>query len=284
MKGDVTVRKGSARYLYDANARGMAEEERRTPFITLGSSLKRWSGWWCWRNRPRQQRKWKCWGIKDNILIEFQRLEEAILEDLPEELEGPTEDLVEVDLLTNCRHVVRGEWQLGEPGDRWEKLRGEAAKERRRALAWATAAQDMQQALRMATQPSPNGSRSSGSGGSSPKRGRHSDDEVQRMVAAAVNVALEERDASGKGGGSVVNVALEERDASGKGGGSGMPVTPPKSLREVSKQSMGKRLNWTWTDCERVILEIRVAAAQQAADLARVKHIFGRKPAGRLEV
>ncbi|KAK3261914.1 hypothetical protein CYMTET_29208 [Cymbomonas tetramitiformis] len=122
-----------------------------------------------------------------DILIEFQRLEEAIVEDLPEELEGLTKDLIEIDLLTTSKRVVRGEWMLGAQG------------------------------------------------------------------------------------------------TGAKGGGSGMPVTPPKSLREISRQSIGRRLGWTWSECEKVIVEIRVAAAQQAADLAQVRHIFGRHPAGREE-
>ncbi|KAK3259790.1 hypothetical protein CYMTET_31227 [Cymbomonas tetramitiformis] len=84
------------------------------------------------------------------------------------------------------------------------------------------------------------------------------------MVEAAVAAALAGRDPISKGGGS------KGRD-------------PSASLRDVTRASVGRRLGWTWTECERVITEIRVAAARQAADLARVKHEFGRHPAGRLE-
>ncbi|KAK3261882.1 hypothetical protein CYMTET_29236 [Cymbomonas tetramitiformis] len=148
---------------------------------------------------------------RKDMLIEFQRLEEAIVEDMPRDLEGPTDDLVEVGLLGTDRRVVSGEWPLGEPGGRWEALRGVAAKERRRVMAWATAVSDMQQ-----------------EGGS-----KRSD--------------------------------------------------PPASLREVARESAGKRRGWSWAECERVITEIRVAAARQAADLVRVKHSFGRHPARRVE-
>ncbi|KAK3241645.1 hypothetical protein CYMTET_48615 [Cymbomonas tetramitiformis] len=84
------------------------------------------------------------------------------------------------------------------------------------------------------------------------------------MVEAAVAAALAGRDPVSKGGGS------KGRD-------------PPASLRDVTRASVGRRLGWTWTECERVITEIRVAAARQAADLARVRHAFGRHPAGRVE-
>ncbi|KAK3267051.1 hypothetical protein CYMTET_24367 [Cymbomonas tetramitiformis] len=201
---------------------------------------------------------------RGDMLIEFQRLEEAIVEDMPKELEGPTDDLVEVELLGGDRRVVRGQWVLGEPGDRWERLRGVAAKERRRVITWATAARDMQQELRPGKQPSPNGSGSPGSSGPSPRGVLSSEEEVQRMVEAAVAAALARHDPSSKGG-------------SGKG------RDPPTSLRDVSRASVGKHLGWTWSECERVITEIRVAAARQAADLARVKHGFGRHPAGRVE-
>ncbi|KAK3274149.1 hypothetical protein CYMTET_17654 [Cymbomonas tetramitiformis] len=40
-----------------------------------------------------------------DMLIEFQRLEEAIVEDMPRDLEGPTDDLVEVGLLETDRRV-----------------------------------------------------------------------------------------------------------------------------------------------------------------------------------
>ncbi|KAK3279682.1 hypothetical protein CYMTET_12446 [Cymbomonas tetramitiformis] len=43
------------------------------------------------------------------MLIEFQRLEEAIVGDMPRDLEGPTDDLVEVGLLETERRVVRAE-------------------------------------------------------------------------------------------------------------------------------------------------------------------------------
>ncbi|KAK3284812.1 hypothetical protein CYMTET_7556 [Cymbomonas tetramitiformis] len=177
---------------------------------------------------------------------------------------GPTEDLVEVELLTSNRRVVRGEWPLGERGDRWEKLRGEAAKERRRIMAWAAAVQDMQQELRSSTHPSPNGSGSPDSTGPSPWGVLRTDDEMRRLVETALAAALEKRDAGDRGSG-------------GKGWESS-----PSSLRDVSKMSMGKRLGWTWSECERVIAEVRVAAAQQA-DLVRVKHAFGRHPAGRVK-
>ncbi|KAK3266954.1 hypothetical protein CYMTET_24458, partial [Cymbomonas tetramitiformis] len=58
---------------------------------------------------------------RKDMLIEFQRLEEAIVEDMPRDLEGPTDDLVEVGLLETDRRVVRGEWSLGEPEDRQEQ-------------------------------------------------------------------------------------------------------------------------------------------------------------------
>ncbi|KAK3283441.1 hypothetical protein CYMTET_8862 [Cymbomonas tetramitiformis] len=164
-------------------------------------------------------------GHQEDILIEFQRLEEVIVGELPEELEGPTEDLVEVGLFTSNRRVVRGEWPLGEQGDRWEKLRGEARKERRHVMAWAAA----------------------------------------RLVETAVAAALEKRDARDRGSGK------KGRESS------------PRSLRDLSKLLMGKRLGWTWSECERVIAEVRVAAAQQAADLVRVKRVFERHPAARVE-
>ncbi|KAK3249221.1 hypothetical protein CYMTET_41342 [Cymbomonas tetramitiformis] len=198
-----------------------------------------------------------------DMLIEFQRLEDAILEDMPRDLEGPTDDLVEVGILGTDRRVVRGEWPLGEPGARWEALRGVAAKDRRRVLAWATAASDMQQELRPGSQASPNGSGSPGSSGPSPKGVLRTEDEVQRMVDAAVAAALAGRGVSGQGG-------SRKQD-------------PPASLRELARASAGKRRGWSWAECERVITEIRVAAARQAADLARVKHSFGRHPARRVE-
>ncbi|KAK3245284.1 hypothetical protein CYMTET_45136 [Cymbomonas tetramitiformis] len=198
-------------------------------------------------------------------LIEFQRLQEAITEELPEELEGLTDHLVEVGLLRSDRRVVRGEWPLGDPGDRWEKLRGTAAKERRRVLAWATAARDMLQGLRSGKHPSPNGSGSPESSGPSPRGVLRTDAEVQRMMEAAVAAALGKRDAGGKGGSN-----------SGR-------ASAPASLRDVSKTSMGRSRGWTWSECVRVITEIRVAAAQQAADLARVKHSYRRHPTGRVE-
>ncbi|KAK3274150.1 hypothetical protein CYMTET_17655 [Cymbomonas tetramitiformis] len=199
-----------------------------------------------------------------DMLIEFQRLEEEIVEDMPRDLEGPTDDLVEVGLLETDRRVVRGEWPLGEPGDKWDRLRGVAAKDRRRVMAWATAAKDMQQETRPGAQPSPNGSGSPGSSGPSPRGVLRSEEEVQRMVDAAVAAALARRDPIGKGGGST------GRD-------------PPVSLRDVARASAGRRRGWSWTECERVITEIRVAAARQAAELARVKHDFGRHPARRVE-
>eukprot|EP00854_Cymbomonas_tetramitiformis_P034173 gene34173-biopygen18219 len=152
---------------------------------------------------------------RGDMLIEFQRLEEAIMEDMP-----------------------------------WDRLRRVAAKERRRVMAWATTARDMQQEVRPGTQPSPNGSGSPGLSGPSPRGVLHSEGEVQRMVEAAVAAALAGRDPGSKGG-------------SGKG------RDPPTSLRDVTRASVGKRLGWTWSECERVITEIRVAAARQAADLAR---------------
>ncbi|KAK3246244.1 hypothetical protein CYMTET_44212 [Cymbomonas tetramitiformis] len=200
---------------------------------------------------------------RKDMLIEFQRLEDAIVEDMPRDLEGPTDDLVEVGLLGTDRRVVRGEWPLGEPGARWEALRGVAAKDRRRVLAWATAAGDMQQEVRPGSQASPNGSGSPGSSGPSPKGVLRTEDEVQRMVDAAVAAALAGRGLNGQGG-------SRKQD-------------PPASLREVARESAGKRRGWSWAECERVITEIRVAAARQAADLARVKHSFGRHPARRVE-
>ncbi|KAK3244803.1 hypothetical protein CYMTET_45600 [Cymbomonas tetramitiformis] len=198
-----------------------------------------------------------------DMLIEFQRLEEAIVEDMPRDLEGPTDDLVEVGLLGTDRRVVRGEWPLGEPGGRWEALRGVAAKERRRVMAWATAASDMQQEVRPGSQASPNGSGSPGSSGPSPRGVLRTEDEVQRMVDAAVAAAL-------AGRGPIVQGGSKGRD-------------PPASLRDVARASAGKRRGWSWAECERVITEIRVAAARQAAELARVKHSFGRHPARRVE-
>ncbi|KAK3256007.1 hypothetical protein CYMTET_34836 [Cymbomonas tetramitiformis] len=132
-----------------------------------------------------------------DMLIEFQRLEEAIVEDMPKDLEGPTDDLVEVGLLESDRPVVREE-------------------------------------------------------------------EVQRIVEAAVAAALAGRDPISKGGGR-------------KG------CDSPASLRDVTRASVWRRLGWTWSECARVITEIKVAAARQAAGLARVKHAFGRHPAGRVE-
>ncbi|KAK3236893.1 hypothetical protein CYMTET_52997 [Cymbomonas tetramitiformis] len=201
---------------------------------------------------------------RKDMLIEFQRLEEAIVGDMPRDLEGPTDDLVEVGLLETDRRVVRGEWSLGEPGDRWESLRGVAAKERRRVMAWATAARDMQQESRPGLQASPNGSGSPGSLGPSPRGVLRTEDEVQRMVDAAVAAALAGRDPISQGG-------------------SGKVRDPPTSLREVARASAGRRRGWSWTECERVITEIRVAAARQAAELTRVKHSFGRHPARRVE-
>ncbi|KAK3235032.1 hypothetical protein CYMTET_54753 [Cymbomonas tetramitiformis] len=198
-----------------------------------------------------------------DMLIEFQRLEEAIVEDMPRDLEGPTDDLVEVGLLGTDRRVVSGEWPLGEPGGRWEALRGVAAKERRRVMAWATAMSDMQQEVRPGSQASPNGSGSPGSSGPSPRGVLRTNEEVQRMVDAAVAAALAGRGPIVQGG--------NKRSA------------PPASLREVTRESAGKRRGWSWAECERVITEIRVAAARQAADLARVKHSFGRHPARRVE-
>ncbi|KAK3241736.1 hypothetical protein CYMTET_48530 [Cymbomonas tetramitiformis] len=156
-----------------------------------------------------------------DMLIEFQRLEEAIVEDMPRDLEGPTDDLVEVGLLETDRRVVRGEWPLGEPGG------------------------------------------SPGSSGPSPRGVLRTEDEVQRMVDAAVAAALAGRGPIGQGG-------SKERD-------------PPVSLRDVARASAGKRRGWSWAECERVITEIRVAAARQAAELARVRHSFGRHPARRVE-
>ncbi|KAK3262152.1 hypothetical protein CYMTET_28981 [Cymbomonas tetramitiformis] len=187
---------------------------------------------------------------RKDMLIEFQRLEEAIVGDMPRDLEGPTDDLVEVGLLETDRRVVRGEWPLGEPGDRWESLRGVAAKERRRVMAWATAARDMQQETRPGSQSSPNGSGSPGSSGPSPRGVLRTEDEVQRMVDAAVAAALAGRGPISQGGSG------KERD-------------PPVSLRDVARASAGKRRGWSWAECERVITEIRVAAARQAAELAR---------------
>ncbi|KAK3234787.1 hypothetical protein CYMTET_54969 [Cymbomonas tetramitiformis] len=201
---------------------------------------------------------------RKDMLIEFQRLEEAIVGDMPRDLEGPTDDLVEVGLLETDRRVVRGEWPLGEPGDRWESLRGVAAKERRRVMAWSTAARDMQQETRPGSQASPNGSGSPGSSGPSPRGVLRTEDEVQRMVDAAVAAALAGRDPISQGG-------------------SGKVRDPPTSLREVARASAGRRRGWSWTECERVITEIRVAAARQAAELTRVKHSFGRHPARRVE-
>ncbi|KAK3281781.1 hypothetical protein CYMTET_10451 [Cymbomonas tetramitiformis] len=136
------------------------------------------------------------------MLIEFQRLEEAIVEDMPRDLEGPTDDLVEVGLLETDRLVVSGEWPLGEPGDRWDRLRRVAAKKRRRVMAWATAVRDMQQETRPGTQSSPNGSGSPGSSGPSPRGVLRSEEEVQRMVEAAIAAALAGRDPISKGDGS----------------------------------------------------------------------------------
>eukprot|EP00854_Cymbomonas_tetramitiformis_P025132 gene25132-biopygen25988 len=175
---------------------------------------------------------------RKDMLIEFQRLEEAIVEDMPRDLEGPTDDLVEVGLLETDRRVVSGEWPLGEPGDRWERLRGVAAKERRRVMAWAAAARDMQQETRPGTRPSPNGSGSPRSSGPSPRGVLRSEEEVQRMVDAAVAAALAGRDPIGKGGGST------GRD-------------PPVSLRDVARASVGRRRGWSLTEFERVITEIK---------------------------
>ncbi|KAK3263119.1 hypothetical protein CYMTET_28060 [Cymbomonas tetramitiformis] len=200
---------------------------------------------------------------RKDMLIEFQRLEDAIVEDMPRDLEGPTDDLVEVGLLGTDRRVVRGEWPLGEPGARWESLRGAAAKDRRRVLAWATAAGDMQEEVRPGSQASPHGSGSPGSSGPSPRGVLRTESEVQRMVDAAVAAALAGHGVSGQGG--------------------SRKPDPPASLREVARASTGKRKGWSWAECERVITEIRVAAARQAADLARVKHSFGRHPARRVE-
>ncbi|KAK3254054.1 hypothetical protein CYMTET_36716 [Cymbomonas tetramitiformis] len=76
-------------------------------------------------------------------------------------------------------------------------------------------------------------------------------------------------DRGGGGGGS--SAGLRGR---GDAGGTDPPAgrdLPATSLREVAKFSMGKKEKWAWSECEKVITEIRVAAARQAADLARVK-------------
>ncbi|KAK3236023.1 hypothetical protein CYMTET_53817 [Cymbomonas tetramitiformis] len=166
---------------------------------------------------------------RKDMLIEFQRLEEAIVEDMPRDLEGPTDDLVEVGLLGTDRRVVRGEWPLGEPGGRHLRT-GVAAP---------------------------------GLRGPHPEECCAQKTEVQRMVDAAVAAAL-------AGRGPIVQGGSKGRD-------------PPVSLRDVARASAGKRRGWSWAECERVITEIRVAAARQAAELARVRHSFGRHPARRVE-
>ncbi|KAK3258713.1 hypothetical protein CYMTET_32255 [Cymbomonas tetramitiformis] len=74
-------------------------------------------------------------GNWQDILIEFQKLGEAVQEDLPGDLEGPTEDLVE------AQGAGVGDGRAGHAGC------ADRQATRRRELAWATGARGMQDAL-----------------------------------------------------------------------------------------------------------------------------------------
>ncbi|KAK3258453.1 hypothetical protein CYMTET_32500, partial [Cymbomonas tetramitiformis] len=71
---------------------------------------------------------------RKDMLIEFQRLEEAIVEDMPRDLEGPTDDLVEVGLLETNRRVVRGVPGIEQPVFDEEWAAAAAASRKRRAV------------------------------------------------------------------------------------------------------------------------------------------------------
>eukprot|EP00854_Cymbomonas_tetramitiformis_P034012 gene34012-biopygen3092 len=199
---------------------------------------------------------------RHDMSVEFERLRDAP-EVLPEDLVDLTDHLVETGAVVQRRGggvKPSDDWSLGE--SRWEKQRTTAMKHGRRVLAWAMGAVDVQRDI-------PGGSLVGGlSGGSG--RGSHGDGgitavQIERIVAKAVEAAL--RDRGGAGGAD---------PPAGRG-------PPAASLREVARGSVGKQENCSWSECEKVIAEIRVAAARQAADLARVKHQFGRHPAMQVE-
>ncbi|KAK3254058.1 hypothetical protein CYMTET_36720 [Cymbomonas tetramitiformis] len=199
---------------------------------------------------------------RHDMMLEFERLRDA-LEVLPEDLEDLTDDLVETGVL--ARRLGGGvkpsdEWSLGE--GRWEEQRTMAMRHRRRVLAWAMGAVDLQRDIPGG---SPVGSLRGGSSGGSRGDGGITAAQIERIVAKAMEASLRGREGAG---------------GTDPPAGGGKPAT---SLREVAKGSVGKQQKWAWSECEKVITEIRVAAARQATDLARVKHRFGRNPAMQVE-
>ncbi|KAK3238588.1 hypothetical protein CYMTET_51416 [Cymbomonas tetramitiformis] len=76
---------------------------------------------------------------------------------------------------------------------------------------------------------------------------------------------------------------VQQMTPAGKSRGSRDPDLPRAKLRDATEGLQGEREAWTWLECERAILEIKVAAAQLAVDLVRARHNFGRYPAQLVE-
>ncbi|KAK3283596.1 hypothetical protein CYMTET_8684 [Cymbomonas tetramitiformis] len=168
------------------------------------------------------QIKKRCWRSRTtSCLLTFEILGPA-LEDMPEELEGQTEDL---------------------PGGR-RSLHAAAGRR-------GQANQDM-----VAGGTGQMG-RAVGEGGHAPPEGEGGGDRGQGVAQAM----------------GAQRTSPEGASRASRRGNSGA------ALREATKGPLGEREGWTWSECERVILEIKVAAARQAGDLAQVQHEFGKYPA-----
>eukprot|EP00854_Cymbomonas_tetramitiformis_P017777 gene17777-biopygen18362 len=130
-------------------------------------------------------------GNWQDILIEFQKLGEAVQEDLPGDLEGPTEDLVEVGLFVCSRTSMQlqrtGKRTLGEEDARWEDAL--TGRRPRRALS------------------SPHGSHTSKKS-SLGRGGLHTDEDIRGTVTAVVKAVLK---AAGAGAEAQERAVLRDR-------------------------------------------------------------------------
>ncbi|KAK3270658.1 hypothetical protein CYMTET_20957 [Cymbomonas tetramitiformis] len=197
------------------------------------------------------------------ILLEFEVLGPA-LGDVPEELEGQTEDLVE---------------------------------------AWAAAAKEFQETL---PEGSPVASLGGRRGGGARSPGGISQERLEEIVAKAVAQAVagfqqtmqagdpqgqqrqgQQQQQQGRQQNGQQQQQGQQQQGRQQNGqqqrGRQQRGLQKGSRRDVAKESLGSKEAWTWSECQRVILEIKVAAARQDGDLMRVDHKFGKHPARLVE-